>query len=171
MSEHLIGIVEDVVDNGVGKGSHIVVNGLKLGAYDPTETGFSEVAVGNTVALNWKPDKTGKYKNVSGKVRVMPEGTPLTSAPVEAESAPATKGGKSGYRKNGEAGGFPIHADAYERALDRRNALTCATQLAVTMELTDADKIIELARKFEAYTTGDERAEAEAMLAFAGNEE
>lgn len=110
-------------------------------------------------------------KNYLKRLTIVGAGTPATSAPSTGRS-------KGGYRANGEKGGFPIHPLAYERALDRRNALNvAATLLESSMEikpvldLTDKDldnistAVLTLARKFEAYSTGDlEREMAEKMF-------
>lgn len=79
-------------------------------------------------------------------------------------------GGSRQYRKNGEEGGFPVHPLAYERALDRRNALQCAVKAMEFIDYsTEEEDVTEIiltnARKFEAYTTGDlDRDEALAMM-------
>lgn len=104
---------------------------------------------------------------------------PDAKPPVSGNSSPTggSAGGASGrrYRQNGEAGGFPVHPLAYERTLDRRNALNVAVafisaKASLYEHLTkaegaailkmDAEGVIELASLFEAYTCGDrERAE------------
>lgn len=70
------------------------------------------------------------------------------------------------YRNNGEEGGFPVHPLAYERALDRRNALQCAVSyLNHSKALPEVEDVIKIARYFEAYTTGDiERIDAENLF-------
>lgn len=76
------------------------------------------------------------------------------------------------YRKNGEAGGFPVHPLAYERTLDRRNATQVAATIVsnnkavASLSVEDVtDMVLDVARKIEAYTTGDiERMKAEAMF-------
>lgn len=168
MSESVVGIVEEVINNGKGKGSGVRILGHKYGVYDPADAGLDAIAEGTTVSLRFKEKDGGggiTYKNVQGKITTVKDGTPVTASP-EAAPAGGTTGG-SKYRKNGEEGGFPIHARAYERALDRRNALTNAVAMASysTVAVSPED-IIELARKFEAYTTGDLEAHAEAVLAF-----
>lgn len=94
-----------------------------------------------------------------------------TSPPVAGVSAPGNASANKRYRNNGEEGGFPVHPLAYERALDRRNALQCATRLfgehGIDSEdlMSLAKDIIDVARYFEAYTTGDlERVEAEKLF-------
>ena len=85
----------------------------------------------------------------------------------EATSAPASTGkattAKSGYRQNGQEGGFPIHPLAYERALDRRNALNAAvslyntqySEMGSTLKMSEiTTDVLELAMTFEDYTTG-----------------
>lgn len=108
----------------------------------------------------------GGKKYINGlKKKSSPEGGGI--------SAPGNTSGGKRFRNNGEEGGFPVHPLAYERALDRRNALLCASRLfgtaAENLETTDLPKlakdVIHLARYFEAYTTGDmERIDAENLF-------
>ena len=166
---NIVGIVEEVMDNGKAKGSGLRINGLKYGIYDPADAGLDEVSVGTTVSLRFKEtEKSGiTYRNVQGKVTTVKDGTAVNAPAASAVSA-GSGGGKGGYRKNGEEGGFPIHPKAYERALDRRNALQCAVNY-VQYDADSAisvDDVLRIARKFEAYTTGDDVAQAEAKLAF-----
>ena len=170
MSE-VTGIVEEVIDNDKGKGSGVRIAGHKFGVYDPADANLDAVAVGTTVYLRYKEVDKGAgivYKNVQGKITTVKDGTPVTALP---EATASSGGGKSsgGYRKNGEAGGFPIHPKAYERALDRRNALNAAVAVLGNLS-SNADDVIKLAREFEAYTTGDLEAQAEDALSFDNDE-
>lgn len=84
--------------------------------------------------------------------------------------------GRSTYRQNGTEGGFPVHPLAYERALDRRNALNAAVSVWNEGGITGMDElgidtsisldaIIAIARHFEDYTTGTaDYEEAKRML-------
>jgi len=88
------------------------------------------------------------------------------SGATSAAPTPAATG-KGSYRQNGMEGGFPIHPGAYERALDRRNALNAAVAYYSSIGVTNhtAEDIVEAARFFEAYTTGDmERIKVEKMF-------
>lgn len=102
---------------------------------------------GDTISFD---NKGAKFLN-NCKIVTGGGGGGTASAPA---SGPAAR---SGFRQAGTEGGFPLHPMAYERALDRRNALTAAVQVAVAggdPSLLDEQYIINLARKFEDYTTG-----------------
>ena len=96
-----------------------------------------------------------KLKVISGAV---PSSTPSTSpkAPV------SSSGGRT----------FPVGVTAPERTINRQNALTNAVALMSQYPVTEADDImlnaqtvIDIARKFESYTTGDlDLEEAKAAL-------
>lgn len=91
-------------------------------------------------------------------------GTPAPSTP--ARSAPASSGGRT----------FPVAPTAPERTINRQNALTNAVAYVghVFNELDGSvkispEKVIDIARMFEAYTTGDlDMEEAKAALAEMG---
>ena len=75
------------------------------------------------------------------------------------------------YKRQGGGRSFPVEPLAPERTINRQNALTAAAKLFGQhgIDNTDlpalVDDIIQVARNFEAYTTGDmDREEAEAML-------
>ena len=121
-----------------------------------------KLSVGQFVEFD---DGGKKYIN---NPKVLASGPAGASAPSPSLSA---AGGAKRYRNNGEEGGFPIHPFAYERTLDRRNALQCATQLVSSCEIDRehpaeaAEDIIAIARMFEAYSTGDwEREQAEKLF-------
>lgn len=166
MSESIVGIVEEVINNGKGKGSGIRINGRKYGVYDPADAGLDEVAAGTTVSFRFSEKESGgkfPYLNVQGKITTVKDGTALTATS-------GSSGGGKRYRANGEEGGFPIHPQAYERALDRRNALTAAVALATANKISDTKKIVEIAREFEAYTTGDIDVDALASMSLMDDE-
>lgn len=138
------GTIEEVrVKNKTVKGREFSFRSYRIGdtwyngAYD-----FSKFEVGQTIEFNTVDNGYGPQL-VEAKV-------------VEDSPKPLHSGGGSGrtYRNNGEKGGFPLHPQSYERALDRRNALVAAVQYIGTKEATVED-VIDIARKFEAYTTGD----------------
>ena len=159
MSNEVIGIVEEVMNNGKAKGSGLRVGGLKYGVFDPADQGLDKISAGDNVSFRFvEKDSGGKwpYKNVQGKVTKV-------AGTVAATPTDASVGGKR-WRANGEEGGFPIHQRAYERALDRRNA----TQVAARMlePGATAQMVIEFAKEIEDYTTGTEIAVAEMALEF-----
>jgi len=164
MSENVIGIIEEVIDNGKGKGSGIRVGGAKYGVYDPTASGMGDVAVGDNVSFRFSTkDGSGGivYKNLQGRITKTAAGaSPTAVAP------PAASGGGSSRGR----GGFPIGLEDGQRSIIRQNALTNARELYVgtggDMTPRTTSLIIDLAREFEAYTTGDiERFAAEEALA------
>ena len=160
MSNEVIGVVQEVYDNGVGKGSGIRVGGLKYGVYDPAKSGMAGISEGDQVSFVFKD--AGKYKNIQGKITKTSGGLADTPTPTVA----ANTGGKR-WRNNGEEGGFPIHQRAYERALDRRNALNASTAFWAMQDVVPTiNDILTVAKDFEDYTTGGEIAAAEAALAF-----
>lgn len=126
-------------------------------AFAASQIGES-IAVGDSVEFSYKVN--GRYRNIQGNVTKSSGGA--SSAPASSGgSRPAATGGRT-YRANGEEGGFPIHPLAYERALDRRNAVTAAASIIAAeisrgTEFEDVGSAtLELARMFEAYSTGDE---------------
>lgn len=161
MSEMMQGVVEEVINNGRAKGSKLVMGGLKYGVFDPAETGLDKISAGQFVSFRWKETEKGgiTYKNIQGKITPLKEGEAVpTIAPTPTASAPRS----SGYRKNGEEGGFPLHALSYERALDRRNAVNAA----VAAGCKDVEEIISFAKEIEKYTTGDDLAEQLELMSF-----
>lgn len=153
MAEQIVGIVEEVMDNGKGKGSGLRVGGKKYGVYDPAASRLGDVNVGDNVSFRYT-EKTGSggivYKNVQGVI------TP-TSAPATATAAAAPN------NKNYRNGNFPIDPLDGQRSIIRQNALTNAVKsLSIEDDCIASDKIdeyadsvIALARRFEAYTAGD----------------
>lgn len=89
-------------------------------------------------------------KNYCRKLRVVSSGG--------GASAPSA-GGKTGGGSN--KGSFPIGVRDGQRSIIRQNALTNARELVTNVQDPDepldnvTDEIIRVARKFEAYTTGD----------------
>jgi hypothetical protein len=117
---------------------------------------ISNINVGDVVSFEYLPK--GNFNNIKGSVEV-------TGGAV---SAPASSGGNSntggnkGYNKRG---GFPVAIDDMGRAINRQSAIAQAVnamkQLHTETNLhkmtvdTYQEKVILLARYFEAYTTGD----------------
>ena len=136
--------------------------------------GYSIKVNGNFFNSKWEPacnkgdtvefdDGGKKYIN---SLKVVGAGAPVaggTILPYAASAGGHASAAPKRYRNNGEEGGFPIHPGAYERALDRRNALTAA--VAMLGKGTKPELVVEMARYFEAYTTGDlERIKVEGMF-------
>jgi hypothetical protein len=138
------GVIEATTDK-FGKFNVLMDNG-KWYSTNPERAPNPRPVKGQTITFD--SGSTGKYLN---SVRI--EGGAPTPA---AKPASNGVGGKPAYRANGEQGGFPVHPLAYERALDRRNALTNAVAFYAHFdEALTPDNVIAVARKFEAYTTGD----------------
>lgn len=133
-------------------------------AFNASQIG--EVDKGDSVEFNYK--ENGRYRNIQGNVKKVGGGA-SSGAGSSTGGASRSTGGRT-YRANGEEGGFPIHPLAYERALDRRNAISAAAtiisaQLAHGTEFKDiTEATLQMAMTFEAYSTGDlERAAMAAM--------
>jgi hypothetical protein len=114
-----------------------------------------EVDKGDEVRVTWEENKDG-YKQVKG-IAVTAKGVPTVAA------------AQTGVPRAGRS--FPIAALAPERTINRQNALTAAVALTVGFKETLApgtdtrEEVINTARLFEAYTTGDlDAEEAKAML-------
>jgi hypothetical protein len=126
-------------------------------------TGFKKAAVsaGDVVSFNYEETKYGK--------EVDPKSVVIGAAPAAtAVAAPAARA------PSFSRGGFPIPALDGQRSIIRQNALTNARELYVgaaggkpfPVDSTATTKaIIDIARKFEAYSAGDlDAAEAAAEL-------
>jgi hypothetical protein len=151
----ITGVVEEVYNNGVGKGSGVVIAGQKYGAYDPHKAGIASLSPGDTITFKY--DARGKYLNIKGRVETASGGhTPPPPPPP----APKTRG--RGF------GTFPIGALDGQRSIVRQNSVTNAVNTfghlvsaGAWSELSDDDfrsyaqKIIQIAKMFEAYSSGD----------------
>ena len=113
---------------------------------------ISNVNMGDVVSFEYV--KKGNFNNIKGPVSVT----------GGSASAPTSSGGNSnkGYSKRA---GFPVATDDMGRAINRQSAIKAAIE-GVKDTMTDAnrhkldvesysDLVIDLARRFEAYTTGD----------------
>lgn len=142
MAESIRGIVEEVINNGKGKGSGVRIEGKKYGVYDPADAGLDQVTVGSEVSFrfNEKPGTGGiTYKNITGKI------TTVTAGSGAVASVPSNVNTVSLGR---------------DRAIIRQNALTNAVnacaQFSITVEGDEIiDSIIKTAMRFEEYTSGD----------------
>lgn len=159
----IVGVVDEVGSRSVNtkfgmKNSYfLVVGGERYAA------GFKapSVAAGDSVDLEF--DSTSRYKDVISVSKRAAGDAPTKSTP--AASAPAGYGGKL----------FPVPPLHPDRSIIRQNALAHATKVVVDffaatvrrdgadaptprpfgqMDIV-ADEIIRVARKFEAYSTGD----------------
>lgn len=132
------GVVEAVRKDGKG----LCVDGQWYSSFNP----IAGVSRGDTVSFTYA--EKGSFKNIKGTVR---GGTGGSAAPAAASAAPAGR----------KFGGFPIDVKDGQRSIIRQNALTNARELVSSV--TGAKKvdeamvaeIIAVARKFEAYSTGD----------------
>jgi hypothetical protein len=151
---NIVGVAQEVVNLGVGKGSGVVVEGIKYGCYDPSKANLSEVNAGDTIEFMYQ--EKGKYTNVTGRISVRSKhaGAPIPPTPAPASSAPPRKGGWA----------FPIPALDGQRAIVRQNSVTNATNLVgkllsldgdVLPDLDIATRIVAIAKVFEEYSTGD----------------
>lgn len=149
----ITGIVQEVINNGVGKGSGIRVDGSKYGCFDPVKSGVDVIAVGDEVQFEWT--QKGQYKNIQGRVNK----TGLTGTPVPVE--PSSSGGKKSW--GGNKGVFPVPALDGQRSIIRQNSVTNAVNLFKHTTDTNAidnqeaaEAVIEIARIFEEYSSGDD---------------
>lgn len=118
------------------------VNGqwISAGFKDP------KVQVGDNISFEYEPDKYGNK---------------LHDGSIKKGVAVATGSSVSAPSVSGRHGSFPIGPLDGQRSIIRQNALTNARELfvacAVPTAAEDAHalRIIEIARIFEAYTTGD----------------
>lgn len=120
------GQVEAIKDN-----KRFKVQGEWYGSFNPV----AGIVVGDTVALNWSPDKTGQFRNIKSISKV--DGAPATTP-----AAPSGGGGSATLR---------------DLTIIRQNALAHATALVVASgvkgDLYDAqDLVIDLAKKFAEYS-------------------
>ena len=139
----------------------IVANG------DKYSFGFKKPAfsIGDEVDFQFTENTYGKQVDHTS-VRMLKKGT---GTPVAASSAPA----KASYTPAAKV--FPIPALHGDRAIVRQNSVTNATKLVTEMAakskteidlVTLANTVVEIAKVFEAYSCGDDDAEAaEAMTA------
>lgn len=171
MAENKVGVVEEMVNKGkAGGGSFIRVGGHKYGAYDPQESGFDSIEVGDSVSFryNEKPAPGGiVYKNIAGKVTKMKDGLPA-AAIGDLAAAPAAPRSGGGFSR----GSFPVPITDGSRSIIRQNSITNAVAIVDMIPKTNdnpediAVQVVGVARILEAYSSGDMDAEeAEAALA------
>jgi hypothetical protein len=154
MSDSITGIVQEVNNIGLGKGSNIVINGQKYGAYDPVKAGIDQVRVGDEVSLNYA--QKGQYTNILGQITKT--GVTGTPQPVTFTGNLNSKGSPKGAWSKGV---FPIPKTDGQRSIIRQNSVTNAVKMVSecsfhqpTPEDT-AKLVIEIAQIFEDYSAGD----------------
>lgn len=140
------GVIDNMNDN------YNKVNILVNGTWYSTKQEYYKgptLSTGMTVSFDDGGAKFLKY------VKAEEAGAVATAAAPAVGKAPAM-GGRT----------FPVGALAPERTINRQNALTNAVNYTKDSELTHTvDSVINIARQFEAYTTGDlDLAEVEASL-------
>ncbi len=154
------GIVKEVNNRGKGKGSNILVNGIKYGCFDPVAAHIDTLVAGEEVTFGTVVN--GTWTNIDNKGVIK---TGNTGAVTAAPSAPK-KGGAYGKA-------FPIPPLDGQRSIVRQNSLAHATALVNNYcnEMTIDQRtalVIETAKCFEAYSCGDdvekEASEAVALL-------
>lgn len=145
------------VTNVSRDGKRVQVDGSWYSAFASSQMPSGGVSVGDWV--NFTYVQKGEYNNIKGSVTkgAAPASRPTTGA------APSTE------RKFTDAKGFvikefpvpPLHPD---RSIIRQNSLSHAVDVVSYTETRStaeefAEKVIEIARMFEAYSTGDLDAE------------
>ena len=98
----------------------------------------SGISPGDTVEISIKD---GKFWNT---VRPVSTGPVSYSAPTAVASS-----------KKPVQGGFPVAIDHYSRAIIRQNALTNAVNYCSGSTTIPKEEVVEVARFFETYTSGD----------------
>jgi hypothetical protein len=121
---------------------------------------WHNINIGDEVFVTFETTPQG-YRNIKGmSVVAAGSGGPLP----QTNTAP-----KSGSGKGGRS--FPVEPLAPERTINRQNALTAAANIHASiiratgdLDLCTKEGVVDMARYFEAYTTGDlDLAEAKAL--------
>ena len=140
-----------VVESKRMDGKAIKVNGSWYSAYLPSE--LASVNRGDTVTVTWAPSKTGNFKNIKGVTTTAIAGVGTTNTTTVAATPP----------NKGKLLSVELDRD---RCIIRQNALTNAVKLVAEWAgpLVGTDEagkedyvstVIEIARAFEDYTSGD----------------
>jgi hypothetical protein len=141
----------EAISNKFGKFS-VLVDGNWYASKQEYTTNWDHTPMKGEI-IQFDSGKTGKYLNYPKLVGSSPA---PEMAPPKANPAPANNASRQ----------FPVAPLAPERTINRQNALTNAVNATVRLGFetpsmkhecmeTLGDEIITLARKFEAYTTGD----------------
>lgn len=136
-------IITGEVEAKAKTGKSIMVNGVWYSAYSSAT--LDGVSKGDTVSF--EEQVKGSFHNIKGKVSV--GGSPVEGCTATGATVPAKVG-------------LPIKLDR-ERSIIRQNALTNAREYVIYAKRAndnfnvdiDTPLIIEIAREFEAYTSGD----------------
>lgn len=124
-----------------------VINGV---TYSGGFKKWDSVKIGDEVFITFETTDKG-YRNIKG-LTVVNAGT---GGPVANSAPKSNSGGGGGYSKGGGRS-FPVDPLAPERTINRQNALTNAVKYAEYYDpKASKEDIVEVARYFEAYTTGD----------------
>ena len=136
------GVIEATTDK-FGKFNVLMDNG-KWYSTNPERAPNPRPVKGQTITFD--SGSTGKYLN-SVRIEGGASATPATK--------PASGGGS--FSANSTARTFPVAPLAPERTINRQNALTNAVAYYTHFDddVPTPENVIEVARKFEAYTTGD----------------
>jgi hypothetical protein len=152
------GTIESVAKTG----KSIKIEGQWYGAFAKSQLGSA--GIGDTVSFTYvSVEKDGTtFHNIKGNVTLKGASEGGTATPAAGEpsvtrsAAPAASYGRSSIS-------FPLAPLDGQRVIVRQNALGHATKLIVEAYPQDpdfdatvlADRIIEIARKFESYVAGD----------------
>lgn len=153
--ETISGVIEAVGRGGKG----IKIGEEWYGAFAAKQTKGAQQ--GDEVEFEFELSEKGgqTFRNIKGDVKIVSKG----EAPAEQSSGSS---GRAAPQQR-QSGGFtpkvfPIPADHPDRAIIRQNAATRAVELITAAGVTEdtltdaAEFAIELARKFEAYYSGEE---------------
>ena len=148
------GVITGVVMEASADGKRIRVDGNWYSSYLPSNV--NGAAAGDLVTFSWKEsEKVGPsgrpYLNIVGKVAKMGGATSTVGAPALPAALPAPS-----YSPPEEVGKPVLCRD---RCIIRQNAMTSAIALYTAVfrdgNVYHFDNVLDLARKIEAYTSGD----------------
>jgi hypothetical protein len=168
----ITGIVQEVNNRGLAKGSNILVIGMKYGCYDPVKSGIDMLQAGQEVTFT--AEQKGQYTNING--RATPTGnTGVVQAPAP---TPVTPPAAFVPKNTGGQWQFPIPPLDYQRSVVRRDSVTAAAAIVDgycsgcenDMDLgTRITYVLSTAKRFEEYSCGDDiEKEAQAAMSNLG---
>lgn len=145
-------VITGVVESKRKDNKAIKVNGVWYSAYSAAT--LAAINDGDVVTFESQASPDGRWQNIKGKVTV--DATGAMDTPVSAKGPALQTTVNSRYT-------FPIPATDSQRSILRQNALTNAREVVCAqgwseddVSLDDVAKvIINIARKFEEYTSGD----------------
>jgi len=156
-------ITNQVVERVGPKGNSLLINGSWYSTFKvPSLNGAKP---GDTVSFVFveKPsgDPAKPYRNITGNVTIVAAGA---VAPPALSSSYAASGASAGAGYKGEWV-FPVPMDNYQRSVLRRDAVRDAVALiAAQTGAKTVDKMLDIAKQIEHYTSGEDIAEALAAL-------